>query len=474
MKNNFKYLLLFALSIGLFASCSEEDLDPSLTQDKSIETSINTVNDLEAVLIGAYERMSASSYYGRDKIILGEVFSDNTASNANSNRFVVEGQMNLNADSGIASTFWAQAYGVIASANIIIGAEGITGDQDQIDHIKGQAYAIRALAHYDLVTFYGQQNVNGGGLSALGVPYVTAFRDNENLFPSRNSVQEVRDFAYSDLETAQSLMSASLNDSSKEYITTYAAAALEARIANYFGDFPRSLTAAKKVTDSEAFSVASQEAFLNTFAIDGASNSIFEIAYTSTDNPNINGLANIYQEGSYGDVIALPNLVDLYEDGDVRGSSDYDPAAGMDPATVIGLHATGAFRNVGKYPSTAPYDDNVSVVRYEEVVLLYAEALLESGNSVDALAWLNKIPANRGATVYEAATKANILLERRKELAFEGFRFHDIARTKMDIPNPDPVLITHGVVAYGSYNFALPLPSDEVDVNANVVQNDGY
>ena len=473
MKNNFKYLLLFALSIGIFSSCSEEDLEPTLGQSKSIETSINTVNDLQAVLIGAYERMSANTYYGRDVIILGEVFSDNTASNANSNRFVVEGQMDLNPNSGIVSSLWAQAYGVIASANIIIGAEGIDGDQDQIDHIKGQAYALRALAHFDLVKFYGQQNVNGGGLSSLGVAYVTAFRDNDNLYPARNTVGEVRDFAYADLEMAQSLMSAGLNSSSKEFITTFAAAALEARVANYFGDFPRSLAAAKRVVDSGAFSVASQGEFLNTFAIDGASNSIFEIAFTATDNPGINGLANIYQQGSYGDVIALPNLANLYEEGDVRGVSDFD--ATMDPTTVIALMPNGTtYRNVGKYPSTAPYEDNVSVIRYEEVVLLYAEALLETGDAAEALIWLNKIPANRGAMLYEAATKANILLERRKELAFEGFRFHDLARTKMDIPNPDPVLITHGVVPYGNFNFALPLPSNEVDVNANAEQNAGY
>ncbi len=474
MKMNFKHLLLIALSFGLFASCSEEDLDPTLAQDKSIETSINTVNDLQAVLIGAYERMSSTNYYGRNKIILGEVFSDNTASNANSNRFVVEAQMDLNPDSGIASSFWGQAYGVIASANILINAEGIDGDENQINHIKGQAYVMRALAHFDLVIFYGQQNVNGGGLSALGVPYVTAFRDNDNLFPSRNSVQEVRDMAYADLEMAKSLMSAGLNDSSKEFITTYAADAVEARIANYFGDFPRSLTASKRVIDSGVYSVASEGSFLSTFDTDGASNSIFEIAFTSTDNPGINGLANIYQEGSYGDVIALPNLAALYEEGDVRGSTDYDPAAGMEPTTVIGLHPDGTLRNVGKYPSTAPYEDNVSVIRYEEIVLIYAEALLETGNASEALIWLNKIPENRGATLYTEATKSNILLERRKELAFEGFRFHDLARTMMDIPNPDPVLITHGVVPYGNFNFALPLPSDEVDVNANVVQNAGY
>ncbi len=474
MKINFKHLLLIALSLGLFASCSEEDLEPTLAQDKSIETSINTVNDLQAVLIGAYERITSTSYYGRDKIILGEVFSDNTTSNANSNRFVVEAQMDLNPDSGIASTLWSQLYRVIASTNIIINAEGIEGEEDEVNHIKGQAYAIRALAHFDLVTFYGQQNVNGGGLSALGVPYVTTFRDSDNLFPSRNSVQEVRDMAYADLEMAKSLMTVGLNDSSKEFITTFAADAIEARIANYFGDFPRSLTAAKRVIDSGLYSVASEGDFLNTFKTDGASNSIFEIAFTATDNPGINGLANIYQTGSYGDVIALPNLAGIYDDGDVRGASDYDPAAGMDPTTVIGLHPNGTFRNVGKYPSTAPYDDNVSVIRYEEIVLIYAEALLETGNTTEALIWLNKIPANRGAELYEAATKANILLERRKELAFEGFRFHDLARTKMAIPGVDPLLNTHGLVPYGNFNFALPIPSNEVDVNANSEQNAGY
>jgi hypothetical protein len=472
MKSINKYLILTALSFGLFSSCSEEDLDPSLQQDKSIETSINTVNDVQAILVGAYERMSSGFVYGRDIIILGEVFSDNTASNANSNRFVAEGQMSLTTTSAIPSDLWNTLYRVIASANIIISAEGIEGDEAQIKHIKGQAYAIRALAHFNLVTFYGQQHVNGGSMSSLGVPYVTTFRDNENLFPTRNTVEEVKNLAYSDLEMAYSLMTATLNNNSKEYITTFAVKAIEARISNYFGDWTRSLSAAKVVIDSEQFVVASKADFLNTFAIDGAANSIFEIAYTSTDNPGINGLANIYQAGSYGDVIVLPNLAALYETGDVRGATPYDAAAG--PASVIGQYATGTLRNVGKYPSTAPYEDNVSIIRYEEVVLLYAEALLETPTPADALTYLNMIPAKRGATAYTSATKSNILLERRKELAFEGFRFHDLARTKQDIPNPDPILITHGLVPYGNYNFALPIPAGEVDVNSNVLQNFGF
>ncbi|MGO4912655.1 RagB/SusD family nutrient uptake outer membrane protein [Leeuwenhoekiella sp. W20_SRS_FM14] len=457
-----KYSLgMLTLLIGL-ASCSDADLEPTLQQSKSIETSINTVNDLQAIINGAYERLSASAYYGRDKIILGEVFADNASSNSNSNRFVAEAQMDLLAQSGLPSSFWSQAYGVIASANIIIAAEGIEGDQDLINQLKGQAYALRALAHFDLLTYYGQQNVNGGGLSSLGVPYVVAFRDNNALFPPRNTVQEVRDLAYQDLTTAYNLMDAGLNDS-KEYISTFAVKALEARIANYFGDFPKSLAAAQIVVNSQQFSVATSAGFLSTFSTDQAANSVFEIAFTATDNPGINGLANIYQNTNYGDVIALPNLAAIYEANDVRGVGG-----------VITQQANGTFRNTGKYPSIAPYEDNVSVIRYEEVVLLYAEALLETGSAGPALTALNQIPSNRSATPYTVANKANILLERRKELAFEGFRFHDLARTGQDIPNPDGVLQLHGGPSYGDYNFALPIPSNEADVNANVEQNFGY
>ncbi|SHG75218.1 RagB/SusD domain-containing protein [Salegentibacter echinorum] len=458
-----KYIIVAVFSFGLFYSCSEEDLDPTLSQDKSIETSINTVNDLQSVIYGAYNRMSLTEYYGRDIIILGEIFSDNVYSNANSNRFVVEGKMDLNSESGIVDDLWSQLYAVIGSSNVVINAEDIEGDEAVINHFKGEAYAIRALAHFNLVEFYGQQNVNGGGETAQGVPYVTKFRDEESLFPARNTVGEVKQMAYDDLDMALSLMSEDLNDPTKEYITTFAVQAIKSRIANYFEDWDISLAAAETIVQSGNYDIAGKDDFLTSFSTDGEKAAIFEIANTPTDNPGINGLANIYQEGSYGDVVVLPNLASIYEEGDVRGIGG-----------IITEYESGALRNTGKYPSTAPYEDNIAVIRYAEVVLLYAEALLETGNTSEALIWLNKIPSQRGASTYSTATKDNILLERRKELAFEGFRFHDLARTGMDIPAPDSVQQAHGGPAYGSYNFALPIPFAEVDANGNIDQNEGY
>ncbi|MCF8715898.1 RagB/SusD family nutrient uptake outer membrane protein [Joostella atrarenae] len=463
-RNIYKITLCLMLSFLAF-SCTEEDLDPTLSQNKDIETNITSVGDLEALLKGAYNRMSISTYYGRDVIIFDEVRSDNAYSNANSNRFVNVAEMNLTIEAAYASDTWQQIYATIASANIIIGAEVSSDDaaeQQMINHITGQAYAIRALAHFDLLTLYGQQNVDGGDMSSLGVPYVVTFKDGENLFPPRNSVQEVKDLAVSDLETANSLMSVALNDPGKQYITTYAVDGIMARIGLYFEDWDLAESAAGRVVMSSKFEVAAKDDFIGTFNVDSAPNSVFEIANSDVDNQGIDGLANIYQDTNYGDIAVLEDLVNIYETGDVRGLGG-----------IITEDGDGAYRNTGKYPSIGVFEDNVSIIRYEEVVLIYAEALLENGSS-EALTYLNMIPENRGATAYTAATKENILLERRKELAFEGFRFDDLARTGSDIPLVDPILQTHGGPSYGSYNYAFPIPSAEVLANSNIVQNTGY
>jgi hypothetical protein len=67
-----------------------------------------------------------------------------------------------------------------------------------------------------------------------------------------------------------------------------------------------------------------------------------------------------------------------------------------------------------------------------------------------------------------------VLLERRKELCFEGFRFDDLARTGSDIPLVDQYRQTHGGPKYGSYKYAFPIPTVEMTANSNMVQNDGY
>ena len=111
-------------------------------------------------------------------------------------------------------------------------------------------------------------------------------------------------------------------------------------------------------------------------------------------------------------------------------------------------------RNIGKYPNNQGYD-NIPLIRYEEVILNYAEALYEINNAdPEALTQLNLIPSNRGASLYTEVTKDNLMTERRKELMFEGFRFDDLLRTGSDIEKTSLQQNFAATIVYGDYRMA--------------------
>ena len=376
---------------------------------------------------------------------------------------------------------WSSIYRVIAITNIVINADAsaLTGDPAKIAHIQGQAHALRALAHFDLLQDYGQHFITGqGGADALGVPYVKTYKDPAYLEPARATVaSNIGDIA-ADLTTGISLMSDSYNTSTS-YMTKAGAYAVLARAALYAGSVDPSLyatadSAAKWVIANSGATPVGASGFVSSYVTDNASNSIFELAFSGTDSRGINGIAYILRGTSYGDVRILtgdganPDLLDIYDTDDVRGGSD-----------MIGT-AQGYPTMLGKFP-TMNGEDNVTIFRIEEMHLIAAETSLRAGNAADALTYLNNIPAIRGlgAGYYASATMDNILLERRKEFAFEGLRFHDLSRMGMDMPLIDPFKqlnddLTGTPPTYGSYRYAYPIALSERNANPNMVQNYGY
>jgi hypothetical protein len=93
----FKFSIYIFLGMTLLASCSKDFLEPEVTTSKDVETNVNTAEDLDGIILGAYDRMNASTYLGRDYVVYAEVRSDNAFSNGNSGRFVGPGQFFLNA-----------------------------------------------------------------------------------------------------------------------------------------------------------------------------------------------------------------------------------------------------------------------------------------------------------------------------------------------------------------------------------------
>lgn len=450
--NKFYSAVLLVAMVAAGTSCATDDLNPSLEQSKESANAIQTVGDMEGLLKGAYNRMSLAGYYGRDYLITNEVRTENVFSNGNSGRFTTEAALQYLPSSVY---IWDNAYSVIAVANILISTDvaSLEGDQAYGEHIQGQAYAIRALAHYDLLKTYGQQNAGGD----LGIPYVTEFKGG-NDFPSRETVDANVASIINDLQTGFSAMSSDYFDSSKEFMSKYTAKALEARVALQFEMWTEAAGAAKEVIDSGIYSIVPAEEYVASFDQDGGANSIFEVAYSGTDNPGSDAIEFIYRGTVYGDIEVLPNVLDLYGENDVREN-------------IIGMEGD-LIRNLGKYPNR---EANIIVIRYEEMILTYAEALYQMNPAdSEALTWFNMIPEMRNAELYTELNAENILLENRKEFIFEGLYLWDKLRYEQGLDKVEPLQNILEDVPYGDYRWAYPVPLNEIDANSNIVQNPGY
>ena len=72
-------------------------------------------------------------------------------------------------------------------------------------------------------------------------------------------------------------------------------------------------------------------------------------------------------------------------------------------------------------------DENRTIMRYPEVLLLYAEACAMTDDP-DGLQYLNMVAERAGAPTYSALTMENVKKEKWFELAWEGTRFLDLVR----------------------------------------------
>ncbi|PGH39720.1 MAG: RagB/SusD family nutrient uptake outer membrane protein, partial [Candidatus Nephrothrix sp. EaCA] len=161
MKTKLISAMLMAAAWVAFSSCTSH-IEPAVSQSKTVKEGTKATGDLKALILGAYASLKKSSYYGRDYIILNEVRGTNVYSNGNSGRFLVESNLSYTPYNAY---FWAAdaAFRVLANANLIIHADvnSFDSDKEEAVHIQGQAYSLRALAHFDLLKQYGQMNAGG-------------------------------------------------------------------------------------------------------------------------------------------------------------------------------------------------------------------------------------------------------------------------------------------------------------------------
>jgi hypothetical protein len=146
------------------------------------------------------------------------------------------------------------------------------------------------------------------------------------------------------------------------------------------------------------------------------------------------------------------------------------------PSQALGLKKYFYPQFVGKSsPNSDPF--NVRVIRYADVLLMYAEACYQVDHDADGsgLAALNEVRARAGMPAKLVLNPANIVHERAVELSTEGHRYNDIVRWMWD-PNfgMDLAKLFNNKFIKDK-NYCFPIPQADIDANKGTLkQNPGW
>ncbi|MGO4291409.1 RagB/SusD family nutrient uptake outer membrane protein [Chitinophaga sp. RAB17] len=480
MQKKYTYGIMLLLT-GLLGACSKDFLE--LKPDQSTETgrAIKDLPGLQAAISGVYSLMQSANYYGRTMPLLPDLRADNSfVSVINTNRYRNQDQYIVTANDVYTTDSWNQLYSVVANANMVISkGPSISllpsaADSIEAKQIVAEAYAIRAQVFFDLSRMYAQPYNFTANASHMGIPIVTITNVDSVQSPSRSSMKDTYAQIINDLRTAIRKFEESHSTAfSSARLNVYSAKALLARVLLYKEDWEDAEALANTVIKSNKYSLLTGDKLVSDFKITGNSETIFEIINTPVDNPGTDGLGYMFNQDGYGDVLATNNVFNIYTSGDVRRNflqkSKRAGNGGENPANVI-----------SKYSDVSTFSEGIKVMRLAELYLIRAEALAHLGKAPEAQADLNVVAqrADRNAlpvTVTGQALLDAILLERRKELAFEGHRLFDLIRTKRSFTKylaSDKTI----QVAWPSTKVILPIPQRELDANPNIrnQQNEGY
>ena len=439
-------------------------------------------NDFEKALIGVYS--SIRPLYANSAIIyISDLTTDNTEIQWSSptNDEMQFDQNNVTSTNGVINGVWNTCLYTISRANTVLGKiDNVEFDQVVKDKIKGEAMFLRALSYFYMVRIFENVPISK---EVFANPEQITLAD-LTLKPK----EEVYKVILEDLLAAEKLLPAALNaDKTRASLGTVKT--LLGKVYLTTKEFDKAALKLKEVIDTKQYSLVANYKSLFTNGNNNLAESILEVQFavgksigndfSAKFSPAITSMALFpnNQQGS-GRINPTQDIMNVYETGDVRKDasvSDIIPL--INGTTVKGRYG----KKFVDYTAIATSDGGVTftVLRYADVLLMYAEALNETGKTADALPYLNMV-RKRAALADAAITnpadfRLAIEKERRVELLYEGHRWFDLVRTG----RAQEVMQAH----YKSLglNFSLlphelifPIPQGEIDLNSKIKQNPNY
>lgn len=521
-KRNMKKIFLFSIFLAITGSSCKKLLDKTPTDFLSPENYFNTEKDANLALIGVYDQLASNNFYG-GTFVVRMMVSDESYTTLN-----IAGSWNndFTASEGAILNLWRVFYTGIERANTLLAnLPKVQMDSIKKAPIRGEALFLRAYYHYMAADLFG----------AVPLKIAPTTSVNDIDWP-RTPVQEVYAQVIKDMTEAEGLVLGASEIGHGGRVSRSTVQGTLARVCLTMAGEP--LKDASRWEEAKKWALKVIESgehrlnpdytniFINLAADKyDVKECIWEAEKFGTNAANnpehgligsLNGISggDIPFGYSFGQVNMTRKLFDLFADGDLRRDWNIAPfiytANGASKsfwsATQIYERKEGKYRREYEVVTPKMRDNtpiNFPILRYADVLLMYAEAENELNGPANAYWAINQVRARAygklmpGATDPTAADLSGldqtsfrqaIQDERARELTSEAIRRHDLIRWGIyvsavkevgtDIMNTAPANLKYGAASANNTsqrNVLFPIPAVEISLNtAGMVQNPGW
>jgi len=460
-----KILVLTSLATLLMTSCGDSFFDLEPASSVTIDKVYKTASDYNVAVIGCYAKLQSQVNFYTECC---EYRSDNLSLGAptagTQDRYDID-HFTEKPSNGILSSYWANFNNNVYRCNLLLDQiDGANFAENLKKQYKGEAMFIRALNYFNMYRIWGGVPATKHVVSAAEALKVARYSDEQMFDLIAGDLKEIVDNNY----LPETYSSADMGRA-----TSGAAKALLGKVYLTFHKW----TEAKDILSQLIGKYQLVSPIAQVFNVDNKNNN--EIIFAVHFNKEIEGEGHSYWynlTNASDDTNQTSSLLNTFPTGDAR----------KDLITYVQVEKNVRLMNKfydTKSPTFKTVGNDQILLRYADVLLMYAEALNEiqydASEGSLALKYLNAVRQRAGIsnlTVKQLPTqekfRKGILVERQREFPYEGQRWFDLVRMGF----AKSVMAENGV-EIKDYQLLFPIPQQEIEKVGDksiLWQNPGY
>lgn len=446
-------------------SCGDSFFDLEPASSVTIDKVYKTASDYNVAVIGCYAKLQSQVNFYTECC---EYRSDNLSLGAptagTQDRYDID-HFTEKPSNGILSSYWANFNNNVYRCNLLLDQiDGANFAENLKKQYKGEAMFIRALNYFNMYRIWGGVPATKHVVSAAEALKVARYSDEQMFDLIAGDLKEIVDNNY----LPETYSSADMGRA-----TSGAAKALLGKVYLTFHKW----TEAKDILSQLIGKYQLVSPIAQVFDVDNKNNN--EIIFAVHFNKEVEGEGHSYWynlTNASDDTNQTSSLLNTFPTGDTR----------KDLITYVQVEKNVRLMNKfydTKSPTFKTVGNDQILLRYADVLLMYAEALNEiqydASEGSLALKYLNAVRQRAGIsnlTVKQLPTqekfRKGILVERQREFPYEGQRWFDLVRMGF----AKSVMAENGV-EIKDYQLLFPIPQQEIEKVGDksiLWQNPGY